>query len=377
MRRQMLGSGFVLLAFALSSSAKEPSQDSRISLASASPQLQPVASLALSESPTSGEVEAAWASVAFTSETSIAVGVCLRDFINQKCSLVLVRWEEDTLQTFAQSLRFDPGVSLHPAGEGRILAIQGLSPAVLYSADLSNVHDLPKQLSRFLSPSGKTVADWARGSWKLYRLGDRLEPLREGAGNLQSVSDEVVLIQDRKVMRVETLDRKQLGSFFLPSEAEGYYASAGSVGNNKLYLDDCKSVRIVDFEGRTLLKMHPRKGCSVGDTSSSADGRRMLFDFTDHKVSGLRHVLESVQTLTTLGMAGPEDVNREEVRVFDTVTGKACFDWHRGFPATYSRVRSAAISPSGVFVAIVAKDKLSMYRLPADCNESAAVPPDK
>jgi len=178
-------------------------------------------------------------------------------------------------------------------------------------------------------------------------------------------------------MRVETLDGKQLGSFFLPSEAEGYYASAGSVGNNKLYLDDCKSVRIVDFEGRTLLKMHPRKGCSVGDTSSSADGRRMLFDFTDHKVSGLRHVLESVQTLTTLGMAGPEDVNREEVRVFDTVTGKACFDWHRGFPATYSRVRSAAISPSGVFVAIVAKDKLSMYRLPADCNESAAVPPDK
>lgn len=103
----------------------------------------------------------------------------------------------------------------------------------------------------------------------------------------------------------------------------------------------------------------------------------MLFDFTNHKASGLKHVLESVQTVTTLGMMGPEDVNREDVRVFDTVTGKACFNWHRSFPATYSQVRSAAISPSGEFVAVVEKDKLSIYRLPADCDESERVPPDK
>jgi len=377
MEKQMLGSAFVLLASALSLSAKEHNQKSSIGPASASPQLQPVASLTLSESPQSGQAEVAWVSVAFTSETSIAVGACLRNFINQKCSVVLVRWNGDTLQPFAQTLQFDSGVSLHPASEGRILEVKSLSPTVLFSADLSTVHDLSKPLSRFLSPSGKTVTEWARGSWKLYRLSDGLELLREGAGDLQSVSDEVVLIQDRKVMRVETLDGKQLGSFSVPSAAERYYASIGPVGNNKLYLDDCKSVRIVDFDGRTLLKMHPRKGCSVGDTSSSADGRRMLFDFTDRKVSGLKHVLESFQTLTTLGMAGPEDVYGEEVRVFDTVTGKACFDWHRSFPATHSQVRSAAISPSGEYVGIVAKDKLLIYRLPADCNELAPALPDK
>src|SRR5437879_6303748 len=160
MRKQMLGSAFVLLAFALSLPAKEPNQQSRIALASASPQLQPVASLALSESPQSGQGEAAWASVAFTSETSIAVGACLRSFINQMCSIVLVRWKGDTIQPFAQTLRFDSGVSLHPASEGRILAFQSLSPTVLYSADLSTVNDLPKNLSRFISPSGKTVAEW-------------------------------------------------------------------------------------------------------------------------------------------------------------------------------------------------------------------------
>lgn len=373
MRKQMLGSAFVVLAFALSLSAKELHQESRIILPSASPQLQPVASLALSQSPPSGQEEAAWASVAFTSETSIAVGVCLRDFFNQKCSLVLVRWEGVALQPFAQTLRFDLGVSVHPASDGRVLAVQRLSPTFVYSADLSTVHDLPKDLSRFFSPTGKTVAEWAPGSWKLYRLSLRLEPIREGTGNLQSVSDEVVLIQDGKVMRVETLDGTRLGSFSVP--AEGYYAS-GSMGNNKLYLDDCKSLRIVDFDGRTLAKM--RKECSAGDTSPSADGRRVLFDFTNHKSSGLKHVLESVQTITTLGMAGPEDVNHEEVRVFDTATGKACFDWQRRFSATYySQVRSAAISPSGEFVAIIAKDKLLIYGLPAVCDESAVVPRDK
>lgn len=372
MRRQLQGCIVVLLAFCLSSSAGESSKASRNGLGSASPQPQPVASLVLSESRTSAEVEAAWASVAFTSETSIAVGVCLREFFDQKCFLVLVRWEGGALQPIAQTLRFDFGVSLHPASDGRILAVQRLSPTFVYSADLSTVHDLPKELSRFFSPTGNTVAEWAPGSWKLYHLSDRLEPIREGTGSLQFVSDEVVLIQDGKLMRVETLDGTQLGSFSAP--AGGYYTS-GSMGSNKLYLDDCESLRIVDFDGKTLTKM--RKECSAGDTIPSADGRLVLFDLTNHKSSGLKHVLERVQAITTLGMAGPEDVNQEEVRVIDTATGKACFDWHRSFPATlYSRARSAAISPSGEFVAIVAKDKLLIYRLRPECDESAVVPRD-
>jgi hypothetical protein len=124
------------------------------------------------------------------------------------------------------------------------------------------------------------------------------------------------------------------------------------------------------------LKIHQPGLCGQGDTTSSADGRRMLFDFTDRKTSGLQHVLENIQTITSLGMVGPEDFNREEVRVFDTVTGKTCFDWHRSFPMTYSQVRSAAISPSGEFVAIAAGGMLSIYRLPTVC-ESAAITPDK
>jgi hypothetical protein len=67
----------------------------------------------------------------------------------------------------------------------------------------------------------------------------------------------------------------------------------------------------------------------------------MLFELTSYKVSGLENVLERIRTIITLGMSGAEDVNREDVQVFDTVSGKSCFDWHRNFPATYSRVSSA------------------------------------
>jgi hypothetical protein len=333
--------------------------------ASDPPLPQPVATLTLFVTHPSGQREPAWATVAFSSETSIAVGLCQKDCTDNKCSLFLVRWEDGTLRPFAQTPLFDSGVSIHPAAEGQILTVESAPPTALYSADLSVAHKLPKYLSH-VSSSAMMVSEWAPGSWKLYRLSDRLELLREGTGDLLSVSNEVALIQDGKVMKVETLDGKRLGSFSASNEAWSYHA--GLLGNTKLYLDDCKSVRVVDFDGNTQLVMHPRKGCSLGDTKSSADGRRVLFDFTERKVSGLQNVLESVRTITTLGMSGEEDVNREELRVVDTVTGRLCFEWHRSFPMTYSRVRSAAISPSGEFVAIAAEDTLSIYRLPAACE---------
>jgi hypothetical protein len=326
---------------------------------------QPIAALALSTSSALGQAQASWASVAFTSETTIAIGVCLEDLFSQKCSPILVGWEGGNLQHLAESSHFASGLSVHAATDGRILAVNGLSPAVLYSPDLSVTNELPIHLSRLLSPSGKTVAEVGHNSWKLYRVSDRLELIREGAGDLQSLSDEAVLIRERRVMRMETLRGQPLESFSVPS---GDYASVGPLGSSRVYLDDCRTFSIIDLEGRVLLRMHPQKGCSSGDTSVSADGSRILFDYTDRKVSGFRHMFENIQTVTTLGMIGPEDVNREQVRVVDATTGKACFDWQRSFPMTFGLARSAAISPSGELVAIISKDKLLLFRLAASCG---------
>lgn len=333
---------------------------------------QPIATLALATRSPSGRGESTRATVAFSSETSIAVGLCHQNCSDDECSLRLIRWESGTLRTFAETPRFDYGASVHPASDGQILA-DWWRPSILYSADLSTRRELPIHLSH-ISPSGRTVSEWARGSWKLYRLTDKLEPLREGTGELTSVSDEVIVIQEGKAMRVESIDGRRLGSFYLRDEAWGYHAMI--LGNTKLYLDDCRrTVKVVGLDGRTQLEMHPQGGCDQGNRSS-ADGRRMLFDFASHKASGVERVLEGLRTIASFGMVGAEDVNREDVRVFDTVTGTSCFDWHRSFPSTYIRASSAAISPSGEFVAIAAGDTLSIYQLPEVCG-SPRIPRNK
>jgi hypothetical protein len=329
---------------------------------------RPDATLALFATQRSTLHESIWTAVAFSSENSIAVGLCRRDCSGKECSLRLVRWESGALRAVDQTPWFEYGASIHPASDGQFL-VGWWMPSALYSADLSTRRELPKRLSH-ISRSGRTVAESATGSWKLYRLTNKLEPLREGKGDLRSVSDEAIVIQEGKNMRVEAVDGKRLGSFSLRDETWGDHAAL--LGNSKLYLDDCRrTVSVVDFEGRRQLEMHPADACDQGNQTSS-DGRRLLFDVTSHRASGLIGVLERLQTITSFGMVGAEDVNHEEVRVLDTVTGESCFDWHRSFPSTYSRVNSAAISPSGEYVAIAADDALSIYRLPAVCGDAAA-----
>jgi len=331
----------------------------------------PMAALDLSELLPSVQGEPSWLTLAFLSETSIGVGVCQADR-GSKCSLSVVRWENGTLLRIAHTSEFNPGASIRAAGDGKMLVLQPGLPTVLYSADLSTRHELSKQIS-LVSASGKTVAETTPGSWKIYRVTDRLEPVREGTGNLQSISDSFVAIRSGNAMRVETLEGKEVGSFSLTSPGSENM-SAGLLGDGTLYLDDCRMVRVVNFDGKPLSSMHLDKGCSVDDTRSSTDGKRILFDFASHKVNGRKHVLESLRTVTTLGMAGAEDVNTEDVRVFDTVSGGACFNWYRHFPPTYSRLRSAAISPSGEFIAIAADKRFSVYLVRAGSETSAMTP---
>jgi hypothetical protein len=340
--------------------------------ASDSPLPVPTATLELSTLLTKGNGQPTWETVTYLSESTVAIGLCRY----RACSLSLIQSEGGNLTMSAQTFQFKPGVSIHPASNGRLFTERSLPPTVLYSADLSRSHELATHIAR-VSPSGKTVSQWSHDAWKTYRLTETLEPIREGKGDLQSLSDELLVIQDGKTIRTETLDGRRMGSFSLPSMAWGHVAV---LGNARLYMDDCAKARIVDFNGKVYLEVHPKdlykqgsrwftdaSVCAQGGNSSS-DGRRILFDFATRKVPRLQQLLENIHTISTLGMTGPEDVNGEEVRVIDTNTGKMCFSWHRSFPSMNWLVRSAAISPSGESVAIVAGDKLSIYRLPAACD---------
>jgi hypothetical protein len=339
-----------------------------IGIAAEPPLLQPVATLALSSGQPANNQNKSWTAVAFSSDNSIVTGLCRMDGKKTGCSLSLVRWQDGTLQRLAQASRSDFAITIHAAGDGQILVLNGSNPSTLYSSDLATTHELPSLW--ITSSTGKTVVEGRRGSWKLFRLTDSLQPIREGSGYLKSISDDVVVFQDRDVIKVESLDGKQLGSFPLPFSTP-YYVSAAPLGKDSLYVDDCKDTGIVNYQGKPKLDLH-YTGCGLRETSSSADGKRLMFDTPDNQSGAIRRGLENAVTLGTLGMVGTADINHEDVRVFDTVTGGSCFAWQRSLPRTYFPIKSAAISPSGEFVAIVDRNTLSVYRLPESCGEPAA-----
>jgi hypothetical protein len=250
-----------------------------------------------------------------------------------------------------------------------VLATTVPGSAVLYSANLSSRRDL--QPVSQVSPSGQMMAQWVRGGWILRRV-DELQPIRSGKGSMRSVSDEVVVFQDGDTMRIETIAGSPVASFRVPPEAK-CSTRAQVLPGERLYLDDCKDVRIVDFGGRTKLTLQKPRGWSANSSQidrSSADGNRLLFDSWSRKVSFWRNSAEIAVAFATLGMGvGDEEDNREEFRVVDTTSGAICFDQHRSFPmGAASFDNTAAISPSGQFVAIAADGTLSVYQIPAVCG---------
>ena len=134
-----------------------------------------------------------------------------------------------------------------------------------------------------------------------------------------------------------------------------------------LYLDDCKKIRVVDFNGKQQTELHPPNGWRAHQ-SWSGDGKRLLFDNFDRKISIFRNAGETALAVGTLGAGVADGDNREEVMVLDTSTGNSCFDWKRRFPmGTVALAQDAAISQSGEFVAIAADGTLRLYRLPQVC----------
>lgn len=333
-----------------------------------SPGAELVANLDLSQLPAASKDSSA-DSIAFVSDTSIAVSLCPNGSPTG-CSLSLLRREGSTLRGYAASTSpFRRGRSIHVSSEEQILITPFAGfPAVLFAPDLSVTRQIPNVF--LASPSGNTVADVMKNGWKLYQIRSKLELIREGKGSFRSVSDEVVVFQDGNVMRIETLQGTPLGSFAVKPEMKCYNI-AYPLGTNRLYFDDCKKIRIVDFGGRKQSELHPPNGWRAHQFWSR-DGKRILFDNFGRKISMFRNAGEILIAVGTLGTGvGNEQDNREEVLVLDTSSGDTCFDWKRSFPeGSVALPQDAAIAPSGEFVAIAAGGTLSVYRLPDVCHRN-------
>jgi hypothetical protein len=330
-------------------------------------QPRPVATFALSQLLPGGSAASIWGTVAFVSDDSVAVGVC-RAPGSTECSLSLIRAKDGVLRPFAET-RDLHGMQLHRFPGGQIVTVpSGEGPATLYSANLSAGQTL-FPLSH-ISSSGGILAASTKDGWTLFD--SKLAAIRSGKGSLRSVSDEVVVFQSGVTMRVEATDGKPLGAFPVRSETK-CYNTAEIAGDHRLYLDNCKSIRMVDFSGKIELTLQRPKGyCDQPSQFDrwSADRKRVVFDCSSHKVSFLRGLVDFIHSVSTLGMCCEEWGNREEVRVVDATNGKTCFDWIRPVAmGSEPFVRTTAISPSGELVAILADGLLAVYRVPAVCSQ--------
>jgi hypothetical protein len=334
--------------------------------ASNSSGIESVAALDLSQLP-AGTKNSSAESIAFVSDTSLAIGLC--DSAAKRCSLTVLRRDGNLLRPYASTSSFRPGRAIHASSDGRILITPFAgNPAMLFTPDLSERQELPHVF--LASQSGNTAAGITKEGWTLYRVKPTLEMIRVGKGSLRSISDEAVVFQDVKVMHVETVQGAHLGSFSVKPE-DKCYNPAYPLGTNRLYLDDCKRIRIVDFSGRRVAELHRPKGYGARQLWSE-DGKRILFHNFGRKISIFRNAGEIALAVGTLGAGvADEQSNREEVLVVDTATGNSCFDWRRSFPeGSVGLPQDAAISASGEFVAIAANGTLSVYRLPEVCSSS-------
>lgn len=258
--------------------------------------------------------------------------------------------------------------NLHRAPGDAVFAMTVPGQATMYSADLSSsrkVHSVSA-----ISFSGNTSAQWVRGGWNLYR-NNGAEPTRTGIGNLRSISDQFVAIQNADGLHIETVDGKSVSVLKVPRESK-CETRAQILAEDRLLLDSCSPLRIVDFRGKTILQLRRPKGWTIHSSDfRSANANRLLLNYWSRKVSFLRSAGEIATAVTTLGMGvGDEEDNREEVQVVDTLGGRIRFHLHRSFAmgAEPRFDENAAISPSGELVAIAADGVLSLYQVSSTCN---------
>ena len=316
-------------------------------------------------------VPAAQTTLAFVSDEVIVVGRHPGPNGSFSAVIAAVRWRDGKLQLLTTAAfpleRPVFGRGLFPAAHGSVIA-QFRPTALLLSEDLKIRAKLPVKVLIPPVPQGAVVAAYEGfKSWKLYRLVPDLAFVRNGAGEVLSVSDDFVVYRGAQDVRVETVQGDAVGQFQVPPRS---VCEAMIIGPRRLYVDGCGPSRIVDFHGKELLKVPSPDGWGFR-FGLSLDGSRMLFDYYTRRITVLQRMYEAFESLISLGMGPIITSIGEIIRVVDTTSGKVCLDVDSpdqgfGMAGEYH----ADISPSGRFLALVTANRLSVYRIPSECGTS-------
>ena len=321
------------------------------------------------------------ATVAFASEDLIAIGRHSGIDVNLSGALSTVQWKEGKLRflktkSLSKYRSFRGG--LFRATDGRFIS-NLVRPPQLLSPDLSPITDITDiPAMSFVPPveGGNVAGDSDLRRWKIYRLTPTMALLRQGTGQLLSLSDDLLVFRANDEIRIESITGQHLGSFTVLPQSTTVplrptcSANVLLLGHDRLYLNGCGPGRVVDFSGKTTVQVPEPDGWGFR-YRLTADGRRLLFDNYTRRLSAFQRMAESVERKITFGMAPIVTSKGEIIRVVDTASGKICFDLDSpDRPFGPEGEPHADISPSGRFIAVTAADKLSIYSMPDTCSKN-------
>lgn len=304
------------------------------------------------------------ASPVFLSDDSVSLLV--RSGLSETSGSVVVvlRLADGTLQTAARASASGGANRLLAVSDQRILVWSRRSVKLL-SPDLRAEWVVPmrKRLVLRSFPRSGIIGEWD-DRWTVIRLTPEMRTIRNGSGELMSLSDDVIVVRSDNTLRVESFDDRVLGSIMVPKETSGA-PIVEVAGPDRLFLNFDNIHRIVDFRGKQISSIPPPPGWGF-DHGWSSDGRRVLFDHYTRKASFAERAIESLGSIL---VPAPEESNGETITVVDTKTGKVCFRLD-GAPNFGSAGRMHAdISPSGRLVGVATINTFSVYNLPETCTD--------
>ncbi len=281
--------------------------------------------------------------------------------------IVIVNWQNGSIEAHAEMQSADYVRALHAASGGQLL-VEGRYQSFLYSSGLKDRQLLPFRTLVPPVPRSNTIGEQHSDNWTVYQLTPlALTKVREGQGELQSVSDDLVVFRRADTIITERLTGDPVGGFRV-TPMTAHQRVAEIIGGRALYIDGTPNGKLVTFEGRLRTQIPLTSGWGFRH-GQSRDGSRLLFDHFTRIIPPAQRVGESVIAALTLGLGrGNETANGEVITVVDTKDGARCFDLESpsrlfGMPGGWH----ADVSPSGRLVAVTTQTALSIYELPDAC----------
>ena len=327
---------------------------------------QPVASVSLAGLTRGAPVDSV--SAVFVSDNIVATLLPSRGSAPPLQKVVIMRWSDRALEQTA-SMTVSNGGQIFAASGNRLIVSTSRDKAV-YSADLTQRREIPiKVLCCDSFPRVGVIGEWGENKWTVFRLDSPSQAIREGSGELISVSDGVIVYRLNNQIRTETLDGHPLGSIAV-SAGSRYSHVAELAGGDRLYLTTSEGRRLVDFNGNEMLRVDAPTGWGFRH-GWSAEGNRMLFDHFTVTMPLAERAIDKVfnSIFGGLGVMS-EQPNGEIVRVIDTRTGGICLNLESpgklfGPAGDYH----ADLSPNGRWMVLITLQELSIYQLPESCKK--------